>query len=225
MRIRELVDRTRISKQTIHHYINSGVLPRPRKLGKNSADYNDRYVDRIQTIKELQEHYYLPLTTIKKILKKQKKSPNGNLSLLQIQSQYFKPLDRLLPTEVVGKKAFEDATGLTRKSRSTFEKWKIITPEKRNDKWIYSHDNVVIGKLLVEMGKIGTGPRAGFDFEELKRVSDVFRASILKSRGQFLKSSHGKLSPEEMEDKTEKISELMSIYYYHLNRELSAGQS
>ncbi len=224
MKIKELVDRTHITKQTIHHYINSGVLPRPRKLGKNSADYHDSYVDQIQTIKELQEHYYLPLTTIKKILKKQRKSLNGDLSLLHIQSQYFKPLDRLMPSEVVGKKAFESATGLTRKWRTLFEEWQLITPENRNGKWVYSHDNVIIGKLIVEMGRIGLGPEDGFDPEGLKQISDVFRASILNGREQFLKSFCGKLTNEEMQDKAEKINEIMGIYYYHLYRKLSADQ-
>ncbi len=108
MKIGELADRAQVSKQTIHHYINAGVLPKPRKTGRLSADYHDRYLDQLQTIKELKENHYLPLSKVKRILKTQRKACNGDLSLLQIQSQYFRPLDRFLPSKVVGKKAFED---------------------------------------------------------------------------------------------------------------------
>lgn len=225
MKIKELVERTHVSGQSIHHYINAGVLPAPRKLGKNSADYHDRYVDQIQAIKDLQENHFLPLSAIKKIVRKQKQSSNGDLSALQIQSKYFKPLDRLLPTEVIGKRAFEDATGLTRKLRTTFEELDIITPERRNGKWIYSHDNVMIGRLIVEMGEVGIGPKGGFDPDDLKQVSDGFRTAILKDRNQFLKSLGGKLTEGEMQDKAETINALMGIYYYHLHRKLSADPS
>lgn len=38
MKIGDLAQRTRITKETIHYYIREGLLPKPRKLGRNSAD-------------------------------------------------------------------------------------------------------------------------------------------------------------------------------------------
>lgn len=48
MKIRDLVQGTRISKETVHYYIREGLLPKPRKRGRNIAEYNDSYVDRIR---------------------------------------------------------------------------------------------------------------------------------------------------------------------------------
>jgi DNA-binding transcriptional MerR regulator len=51
MKISELVKITDVSKETIHYYIREGVLRKPRKTGKNTADYNETHVDQIRTIK------------------------------------------------------------------------------------------------------------------------------------------------------------------------------
>jgi len=73
LRIRDLVQRSGVSKETIHYYIREGLLPKPRKSGKNVAEYDDGFVGRIRFIKELQDRYFFPLAVIKNIFKKQKK--------------------------------------------------------------------------------------------------------------------------------------------------------
>src|SRR5512143_3769228 len=88
LKIRELVQRTNVSKETIHYYIRESLLPKPRKRGRNIADYDEGYIDRIRMIKELQDNYFLPLSVIKNILKNQKKSSEGK-SFLRIRSEYF----------------------------------------------------------------------------------------------------------------------------------------
>ena len=65
MKIRELVKRTGVPKETIHFYIREGLLRKPRKSNVNSADYNENYVDQIQLIKNLRDNYYLPIPEIK----------------------------------------------------------------------------------------------------------------------------------------------------------------
>lgn len=222
MKISELAERTRISKQTIHHYINAGVLPKPRKLGRNSADYSDRYVDQIRTIKELQNSHFLPLSEIKKILKNQRRSNTQDSGDLRLQNKFFKPLDRLLPAEIVGKMAFRKATGLSLKRLQKLEELEIITPKRQEGKWIYSHEDGVIGQLITEMGHVSADPQNGLDPDGLKQISDIFRDTILKAREQFMKSFSGQLSPEEMEEKGRKMNELMGIYYYHLYRKYSS---
>jgi hypothetical protein len=117
--------------------------------------------------------------------------------------------------------AFREMTGLSAKWLRKFEEWEIITAERRKGKWVYSSDNVTIGKLIVEMSRIGLGPQDGFDAEDLKRISDIFKDTILKGREQFMESYSGKLSPEEMAEKGRKMNELMGIYYYHLYRKYS----
>jgi len=69
MRIAELARRAGVSRETIHFYLREGLLPRPRKTGRNMAYYDEGHVEHIQAIKRLQNEKYLPLSVIKKVLR------------------------------------------------------------------------------------------------------------------------------------------------------------
>ncbi len=220
MRIKELVERTKISKETIHYYIREGLLPKPRKLGRNIADYDDGFIERILLIKELQDDYFFPLSLIKNILRFQKKSPGGN-TYLNLSRNYFRPVDRLLPTEIAGESEFREATGIGKKWLDKMEEWKIITPEIRAGQKVYSQDDITISKLIVEMDEKGLGPKDGFDPEALRHYREIFRPIVVMSHKYFIQASLGKLSPEEYSQKEIQGREIMSTFFYHLYRKLS----
>ncbi len=220
MKISELVQRTGVSKETVHYYIREGLLPKPRKRGRNIADYDDSYAERIRLIKELQDRYFLPLAVIKNILKHQKKSPEGQ-SFLSLRREYFRPVDRLLPNEIDGEEAFRKATGLGRRWLVKMEEWGIINPGIRSGQKVYSQDDITLGKLVVEMDEIGIGVRAGFDAEALKHYRDMFREIVVMSHKYYIEATLGKLSPEEFSKRVVQGREIMSAFFYHLYRKLS----
>jgi DNA-binding transcriptional MerR regulator len=217
MKISELAKRTQVSKETIHYYVREKLLPRPRKLGKNVADYNESYVQQIKLIKELQDHRFLPLSLIKRILKYEKGSPERE-SFLELHTDYFRPVDQLLPTNVVGEDAFRKATGLGRKSLSNLEEWGIITPELHDGQKIYSQDDLTLGKVVVDMDRIGLGPKDGFDSKTLKHYSDAFRKIVKMAHWHYMQTLLGKLSPAEYSHRRMQASEIMSVFFYHLYR-------
>ena len=220
MKIRDLVERTGVSRETVHYYIRDGLLPKPRKRGKNIADYDEGYVERIRMIKELQDNYFLPLAVIKNILKYRKKSPEGQ-SFLGLRREYFRPVDHLLPTEIAGEEAFRKATGLGRKWLVKMEEWGIISPELRDGEKVYSQDDITLGKLVVEMDEIGIGVKDGFDPEALKHYRDMFRDIVVMSHKYYIEATLGKLSPEEFSKRIVQGREIMSAFFYHLYRKLS----
>ncbi|MBI4963184.1 MAG: MerR family transcriptional regulator [Desulfomonile tiedjei] len=220
MKISELVKQTQVSKETIHYYIREGLLPRPRKLGKNVADYNESYVERIRIIKEFQDHCFLPLSVIKKILKYEKGSPEREW-YLQLHTDYFRPVDKLLPTEIAGEQDFRKATGLGRRWLAKMEEWRIITPQIRNDQKIYSQDDLTLGKVVVDMDRIGLGPKDGFDPEALKFYSDLFRDIVVMSHRYYRQAGSGQLSASEYAMRSVQAREIMSVFFYHLYRKLS----
>lgn len=220
MKIRELVQKTRVSKETVHYYIREGLLPKPRKRGRNVADYDESYAERIRLIKELQDRYFLPLAVIKNILKNQKKSPEGQ-SFLNLRREYFRPVDQFLPNEIPGEEPFLKATGLGRKWLAKMEEWGIINPEVRNGQKVYSQDDITLGKLVVEMDEIGIGVRDGFDAEALKHYRDMFREIVVMSHKYYIEAALGKLPPEEFSKRIVQGREIMSVFFYHLYRKLS----
>jgi DNA-binding transcriptional MerR regulator len=220
MRISELVARTGVPKETIHYYIREGVLRKPRKTGKNTADYNESYVDQIHIIKGLQDNYFLPLSVIKKIVKHQKRQSRSEQSSFQLQSEYFRPIDRLLSSEVAGKEAFRDATGIGRKWLRKMEEWGIITAEAREGQPVYSQDDVIIGKLVVDMDRIGFGPKHGYDPERLRPIADFVRDFVRSTQKDYFQYNLVRLSSEELVEKGSKFTEIMSLFFYHLYRKL-----
>jgi DNA-binding transcriptional MerR regulator len=209
-----------VSKETVHFYIREGLLPKPLKKGRNIAEYDDSYVERIRFIKELQDRHFLPLAVIKNILKKQKNSSEWQ-SLLNLRKEYFRPIDQFLPNEISGEEPFLKATGLGKKWLVKMEEWEIITPEVRNGQKVYSQDDITLGKLIVEMDRIGLGAEEGFDPEALKRYRDKFREIVVSSHKHYIEVALGKLIPEEFSKRVIRGREIMSIFFYHLYRKLS----
>jgi DNA-binding transcriptional MerR regulator len=221
MKISELADKTKVPKETIHYYIREGVLPKPRKRAKNVADYGESYVEQIRIIKKLQDSYYLPLSVIKRIIKRHKKQPQSEQSSFQLLSEYFGPMDRLFyNNDVEGRDEFMKATGLSAYWLGRMEEWRVITAEMRDGVSVFSHDDVIIGKLLVEMDRTGFGPRDGYNPEELKRIVDFVREWVRGTQREYYQSNLERLASQEVTEKGSKFTEIMSLFFYHLYRKL-----
>ncbi|MFZ5571068.1 MAG: MerR family transcriptional regulator [Thermodesulfobacteriota bacterium] len=221
MKISELIRQTGVSKETIHYYIREGVLPKPRKTGKNTAEYNESHVEQIRTVKALRENYYLPIPVIKKLIKKHNKQTHPEKSSFQFLIEKFKPLEQLLSSEgVTGREAFKDITGLSEKWLLKMEEWRILTPLEQDGEVFYSADNVIIGKLLVEMDRTGIGPRDGFDPAELTNFTDLFRELVSKNLNRFMQAGWNRMNPDQLRKKGSQSTELMSLFFYHLYRKL-----
>jgi len=219
MKISEVVKETKVPKETIHYYVREGLIPRPRKAGKNVANYTEAHVEQILLIKQIQDNFYLPLSLIKKIVKQLSNSPELK-SLLELRSDYHSPMDQLLEMETVGEEAYCKATGLGPKWLTQFEEWEIISFKRDGDEKIYSQDDVIIGKLMVDLDRAGFGPKDGFDPEDIKRYVDLFRKIVVMAHTKYLHTSLEKFTPEQNLERLIKGRELMSLLFYHLYRKL-----
>ncbi len=220
MKIGELVKRTRIPKETIHYYIRKGLLKKPRKTGKNAADYTETHMDQLSLIRELQENYFLPLSIIKKIIKEQQKRSEADQSSFKFQAGLIRPIDRLVCTEIKGKEAFMEATGIGLKWLDRMEVWSVITSQNHDGEPIYSQDDVIIGKLIVDMGRLGMGPKDGYDPEVLRYFSDFFRNVVMPEVKRYLNANLEKISSGEFSEKDSQYTEVMGLFFYHLYRKL-----
>ncbi|MDA8404803.1 MAG: MerR family transcriptional regulator [Desulfobacteraceae bacterium] len=220
MKIRELIEKTGVSKETVHYYIREGVLQKPRKTGKNTADYSQSHVDQIRTIKSLRDNYFLPIPVIKKLIKKQKTRSRSENFSFQFLIENFRPLDQLIFSEISGRQAFMNATGLSERWLSQMIEWEIIAAGKREKEDFFSQDDVIIGKLIADMDRIGIGPRDGFNPEELKNFTSVLRAFVAKNLEHYMQAGWDKMSQEELVKKGSQSTELMSLFFYHIYRKL-----
>jgi DNA-binding transcriptional MerR regulator len=218
MKISQLVKRTGVPKETIHFYIREGLLRKPRKSGVNAAEYNETYVDQIRLIKDLRDNYYLPIPEIRKIIKDFKKLSPFDQAASQFYSRFFRPADRLRAKEIVSREAFKEATGLGWKWLNKAEEWGVITPETHQEKVIYSPDDLVIGKLMVDMDRLGFGPKDGFDPEDLRHIAEFVKTYIVTAFEKYYQDNLEKLKTKEYVERASQFHEVISLFFYHLYR-------
>jgi len=219
MKIRELVKRTGVPKETIHFYIREGLLRKPRKSNVNSAEYNESYVDQIQLIKNLRDNFYLPIPQTKKIVKDFRKQSPSDQAISQFYSRFFRPADRLFAMEIEGRDAFLQETGLVKKWLAKAEEWGVITPEVLEDgEVVYAPDDVAIGKLMVDMDQLGFGPKDGHDPEDLRYIAEFVRKHVVDSFKKYYQNNLEKLTSKEYVEKASQFHEVISLFFYHLYR-------
>jgi DNA-binding transcriptional MerR regulator len=224
MKISELVRQTGVPKETIHFYIREGLLRKPRKSASNVADYTGAHVEQIRLIKELRDNYYLPIPEIKKVLRQLKKQSPAEQAVSQFHHRYFRPLDRLLITEIKGREAFRELTGLGPKWLDKMEAWGIISSALRDGERVYSQDDVIIGRLVVDMDHLGFGPKDGYNPEDLKQVADFIRNYVSSGQNRYLKTHLDKVAAGGMHEGGSRINEVMSLFFYHMYRKLVREQ-
>ena len=215
MKLRELVNRTGVSRETIQFYLREGVLPKPRKRGRGQADYGEHYIQLIDLIKDLQEKHFLPLAVIKKSIKRLKKISPSEEHYFRMQSEFFSPVGYLLTQkQVEGEAQFLEITGLGKTWLAAAEQWGIITPEIRDGIKVFSSEDVAIGKVMVEFDRAGTGPGDGFDPEILRHHKDYLQKMVADLNKNFAQQLYGKVSNEEFAEKGFRNLNLMGIYFF-----------
>jgi AcrR family transcriptional regulator len=68
MKIAQLCRESGLTRSTIHHYVNIGLLHRPREVGLNLHLFDESHLSRLRQIRQLRENEDLPLAEIKKLL-------------------------------------------------------------------------------------------------------------------------------------------------------------
>jgi DNA-binding transcriptional MerR regulator len=95
LKMSELADASGVSAGTIKHYLREGLLPEPVRTSRNMAYYPPEFVDRIRTIKRLQEERFMPLRLIREVLEQ---ADRPRISRREVLERYDLPrnvLDRL----------------------------------------------------------------------------------------------------------------------------------
>jgi DNA-binding transcriptional MerR regulator len=108
LKMSELAERSGVSAGTIKHYLREGLLGQGDdvvRTSRNMAYYPPDYVDRIRTIKRLQEERFMPLRAIKDALERAAASRDAErVSVAEAKRRYDVPqnvLDRLRDISVL----------------------------------------------------------------------------------------------------------------------------
>lgn len=94
LKMSELAAASGVSAGTIKHYLREGLLPEPVRTSRNMAYYPPHFVERIRTIKQLQEERFMPLRVIRDVLNE---DPNRVRALIELE-------DRILERALAGER-------------------------------------------------------------------------------------------------------------------------
>ena len=219
MKIKGVIDSTGVSRQTIHFYLREGLLPKPRKMNLNQAEYDQGHIERLRLIKELRERFFLPLSVIKEIIGHMKDF-NRNDSMLRVKAENFTPLAQFLPERVGSEEAFLEETGLSAQRLAHFEEFGIITPIVINGQKVYSQDDVSIGKVLGTMRRVGFSVERGFPKDLLRTTKQKFEQLVFDFNKIFVETGLEIMTAKELDSLKKPATELMAVFFYHIYRRL-----
>ena len=226
LKMQELSRATGVSGGTIRYYVRKGILPKPVKVHRNMAYYDESYIERIRLIKQLQKKRYLPLNIIKMILE-----GNDVSSMDGDQKQLLKDIDRPLfkdsllddHIEPFNKEELSAHTGIAPEDIEAMESIGLISPgpEGRYDK-----ECIRIAELAAQLRDVGLTKELDFQVEHLQIHQDLIEFLARKEVDLFTKRVANKgMSLQEVsaliDNTVEILNKIIPIIHFRMIRKIS----
>lgn len=176
MKISELAKAAGVSKQTIHFYLREGLLSPPVQSSRNMAYYDDRHLEEIRLIKELQEQRYLPLAVIKTIITDHRSG--GDLHLpdhIAMMKDAFLVAKNEKNDRIRTLAELIDETGLSGEVISNMEAIGLLCPELGSQGKRFDGYDAAMATALARLLDMGMEPE---DLELYGRLLEINRAEI-----------------------------------------------
>lgn len=176
LRMKDLERLTGVGRETIRFYIREGLLPEPERPARNVAWYDDRFVERLHLIKELQEKRFLPLSVIKSILGAgERPSVDEVQALVELDGRIFPQMDDTVEVPPETERAVAKRTGVPPEEIRQFEQLGALDVEvRRGERRLDAHGIRVVehwGKLR----EAGFGPEVGLGLDRMRVHMDFVR--------------------------------------------------
>lgn len=162
--MRDVCARTGLTRSAIHHYIREGVLPAPRKTGRNTALYDEEFVRRAELVKALQERTHMPLASIREALNE---LPEG--AAVSVDPERFTVVTRavsdtlrLASEQELSKRELAARTGLKPQQIDALAAAKLIEPIQKGRETRYSPLDVQIVLAYSRIAAAGASADRGF---------------------------------------------------------------
>ena len=164
--MRDLMERTGLSRQAIHFYVEQGLVPPPEKTGETMGYYDEAHVERIQLIRRLQEEHFLPLKAIRAMLDDQ------TAGFTRAQQHVLRDVKARLPEQTTGERPRRSlakllaTTKLTRRDVRELEQAGLVIVERGK----VSDDHAWLIELWGEVRAAGFTAELGFGPELLQSL-------------------------------------------------------
>jgi DNA-binding transcriptional MerR regulator len=189
LRMGELAKASGVSAATIKHYLREGLLPEPVKTSRNMAYYPADFVDRIKTIKQLQEERYMPLRVIKELLEE---DPDRAKALIELG-------DRLLQHALASESERISAAEVRHRYDvpqdviDRLAELGVLTPDEHG----YSPSDIRIVEAISRFRAGGYEERIGFTVYDTLRYKQAMASLVKEEVDVLMERLAGEMDPDE----------------------------
>lgn len=220
-RMKDLIRESGLPRKTIHYYINEGLLPPPRKSGRNTAIYGQEHLERLQEICMLRGRRFLPVKAIKAFY-----DDSAETDLTSEQKKFIRELRLDLPDSIrPGSEQYVSfnsaAKDVTAKELKVLEKEGLITLVDSGSERVLSKEDAVILESWAQFKEIGFTPEKGYDPSMLK-IWDTTIEQLVVMEIAELADGISRSSQAETVDVTNKamsiVNKLIEALHYKKTR-------
>ncbi len=198
LRMRDVVRETGLPRETIHFYLAEGLLPRPKKTGRNTAFYSWEHVRRAQLIKSIQEKHFLPLRAIRALLEDADDSSLSAAQQFLIKelrvrlgpSAAAQRLQRVLLTDIIKQ------DGISKKEIGEFCDCGVIATEGTGRNASVSREDAELLHAWARLKTIGISPERGFLPRDLEIVEEAI-SRLVRREIEFFTERYASVGGDE----------------------------
>lgn len=174
IKMKALAAATGVPKSTILYYLSQGLLPEPRRTGRNTAYYDPACVERIRLIQQMQERHRLTLSEIKRCLDDEDRGTDPGV-YLELNEEVFGPR---APRPLLDASGFCRETGLSADQLNELIRARLLLPLEAGR---FDAGDVSMGRMY--LGAFKSGIRAA-DLSYYAELGDeiVEREMALRTR-------------------------------------------
>ncbi len=200
LRIAELVRLTGVSRATIQHYLNEGLLPRPRKTGQTMAYYDVSTVERVRLIKDLQRRH-LPLQAIRALLEPRRPGRKKVPRMLELARRGEELEALLAPNErPLRRSEVPRETGIDDRTLGQLEELGFVRGRRERGELRYGPCDVAVLRALGQLAAAGLDATRGFSVRDVLVYREAMRTLLARevemfsrvqvSRDDFVRLAH-----------------------------------
>jgi DNA-binding transcriptional MerR regulator len=220
--MKDLCQQTGLDRQTIHFYIQQGLVPEGHKTGRNMAYYGADHVQRIVLVRRLQRERFLPLKAIKAVLDGQDDHFSDD------QRALFSEVKRHLGSELGAgdePRATVDAEpllklhGVEARELEAMARVGLLSTLREGDRTLVLEDDVWMIEHWGRMRAAGFTEDLGFVVEDLAVFEETV-SQLFENEKQLLAPRVAHLPPAEVATMVRRALPLVNDFLsrYHLTK-------
>lgn len=213
MRIADLAERAGVPTRTIRYYTQQGLLNPPKLVGRVGY-YDDRHLERLRLIKELQEKRFLPLGVIRSVIRHYESGFNLDTMLVPLDIVFQPRWDATERTEFTRAELAAQAK-VDPAVVDAAEDMGLLFPVRRGRERRYTQDDVDMLGVAKQWQELGLPKGLGRLYREsLEEISEMqvraFNESVVAPLAKE------ELSPEETQLRLVEGYQTLAGVFHHL---------